>query len=237
VVKLSEEGFHCVLKLVTEELEDGVILPKSASYEEVVPFLFDRVRGEPVEVFGALFFDHRGATLGYTMPYRGTTDRVGPEHRHLLIKAWSCRARAMIVFHNHPGGTTTPSEGDIGWTLGLLALAAPLDVLVLDHVILGREPEYGSMRSCRRVWGLGWNSNQWWSTDRVLKAHEERRRHGRSSTRRPARVKYRDPDTGETWSGRGSMAKWLARHVEAGRDPEEFAVDPKQEERRRMRLD
>lgn len=31
-----------------------------------------------------------------------------------------------------------------------------------------------------------------------------------------AAVKYRDPETGETWSGRGRMAKWLAERIKAG---------------------
>lgn len=36
--------------------------------------------------------------------------------------------------------------------------------------------------------------------------------------------KYRDPDTGETWSGRGRMARWLAARVAAGHSVDEFLV-------------
>jgi DNA-binding protein H-NS len=35
-------------------------------------------------------------------------------------------------------------------------------------------------------------------------------------------VKYRNPGTGETWSGRGRMPKWMAVAVEHGRSREEF---------------
>jgi DNA-binding protein H-NS len=35
-------------------------------------------------------------------------------------------------------------------------------------------------------------------------------------------VKYRNPDTGETWSGRGRMPKWMALAQERGRSREEF---------------
>jgi DNA-binding protein H-NS len=35
-------------------------------------------------------------------------------------------------------------------------------------------------------------------------------------------VKYRNPDTGETWSGRGRMPKWIALAQERGRSREEF---------------
>ncbi|MFM2342325.1 MAG: hypothetical protein RLZZ592_1978 [Pseudomonadota bacterium] len=36
--------------------------------------------------------------------------------------------------------------------------------------------------------------------------------------------KYRDPETGETWSGRGLKPKWLATAIENGRTLEEFAI-------------
>jgi len=36
--------------------------------------------------------------------------------------------------------------------------------------------------------------------------------------------KYRDPSTGETWSGRGLQPKWLKAALETGRSLEEFSV-------------
>jgi len=36
--------------------------------------------------------------------------------------------------------------------------------------------------------------------------------------------KYRDPATGETWSGRGRMATWLKHKHDAGEDIEKYRV-------------
>jgi hypothetical protein len=36
--------------------------------------------------------------------------------------------------------------------------------------------------------------------------------------------KYRDPSTGETWSGRGRMAMWLKHKQDAGEDIEKYRV-------------
>jgi DNA-binding protein H-NS len=36
------------------------------------------------------------------------------------------------------------------------------------------------------------------------------------------RPKYRDPATGDTWSGRGRMASWLKRKLDAGEDREKY---------------
>ncbi len=38
------------------------------------------------------------------------------------------------------------------------------------------------------------------------------------------KAKYRDPVTGETWSGRGRMASWLKRKQEAGEDIDKYLV-------------
>ena len=38
------------------------------------------------------------------------------------------------------------------------------------------------------------------------------------------KVKYRDPKTNETWSGRGRMATWLKRKQDAGEDIDSYLV-------------
>ena len=42
--------------------------------------------------------------------------------------------------------------------------------------------------------------------------------------RSEVKAKYRDPKTGETWSGRGRMAAWLKRKQDAGEDIEKYRV-------------
>lgn len=37
-------------------------------------------------------------------------------------------------------------------------------------------------------------------------------------------IKYRDPATGSTWTGRGIKPRWLAAELAAGRKIEDFAV-------------
>jgi DNA repair protein RadC len=49
-------------------------------------------------------------------------------------------AVSIIVAHNHPSGSMVPSYEDIDCTRRLVAAAALLDVEVLDHVIVGYEP-------------------------------------------------------------------------------------------------
>jgi DNA-binding protein H-NS len=46
----------------------------------------------------------------------------------------------------------------------------------------------------------------------------------RQAARTAPTPRYCNPDTGETWSGRGRPAKWIADHEAKGRKREEFAV-------------
>ena len=46
---------------------------------------------------------------------------------------------------------------------------------------------------------------------------------GRATTE--VKVKYRDPATNETWSGRGRMTRWLKRKQEAGEDIDKYLVE------------
>src|SRR6516164_11483457 len=45
-----------------------------------------------------------------------------------------------------------------------------------------------------------------------------------STSGRKVAAKYRDPATGQTWTGRGLKPKWLAAALEAGKQLNDFAV-------------
>jgi DNA-binding protein H-NS len=47
---------------------------------------------------------------------------------------------------------------------------------------------------------------------------------GKTQAVAPAKAKYRNPETGEVWSGRGRMAGWLATKVKAGEKAQRYLV-------------
>jgi DNA repair protein RadC len=50
-------------------------------------------------------------------------------------------ACAVILVHNHPSGDPTPSKGDVEMTRQLAAALRTIDVILHDHVIVGRNRE------------------------------------------------------------------------------------------------
>jgi DNA-binding protein H-NS len=61
----------------------------------------------------------------------------------------------------------------------------------------------------------------------ALAGGRKRNSTARKKTRRPTRkvaAMYRNPKTGETWSGRGRPARWLAAAEKAGKKRTEFLI-------------
>ena len=51
-----------------------------------------------------------------------------------------------MLFHNHPSGSLTPSQADLNLTDKVTKAFALLDIPVMDHIILGPQRQYYSMR-------------------------------------------------------------------------------------------
>jgi hypothetical protein len=62
--------------------------------------------------------------------------------------------------------------------------------------------------------------------ERIESAHHTETSSAEDEPERTSEVKakYRDPATGDTWSGRGRMATWLKKKQEAGEDIEKYRV-------------
>ncbi len=52
--------------------------------------------------------------------------------------------------------------------------------------------------------------------------HTEPKTARRKKKKSAVKVKYRDPKTGGTWSGRGRMAMWLAEKIRAGEKADKY---------------
>jgi len=58
--------------------------------------------------------------------------------REVVKRALELSATAIILVHNHPSGDPTPSRADIEMTRQIVAAARNLDIVVHDHVIVGK---------------------------------------------------------------------------------------------------
>ena len=56
------------------------------------------------------------------------------------------KARSVIIAHNHPGGTCSPSPEDISSTIQLQRLLNGVGILVLDHIIIANDRAYSMIQ-------------------------------------------------------------------------------------------
>ncbi len=66
--------------------------------------------------------------------------------REIMKTAILSNANSMMLFHNHPSGTVTPSEIDIRSTARLQEVGTLMGIPLTDHIIVGKGQEYYSFK-------------------------------------------------------------------------------------------
>ncbi len=113
-----------------------------SSPKEVVDFLTSKLAGERVEKFLALFLSSKNEVLAIETINEGTINQTAVYPRKVIEHALRHNARSIIFVHNHPSGDPTPSKSDIKLTKELEDAARTVDILVHDHIIIGRNSHH-----------------------------------------------------------------------------------------------
>lgn len=66
--------------------------------------------------------------------------------REIFKGAISSNSASLIIAHNHPSGNPNPSKEDINITKRLIECGELLGVDVLNHIIIGNDDRYYSMK-------------------------------------------------------------------------------------------
>ena len=68
----------------------------------------------------------------------GSVDAISVFPSEIARNALLCGAQSVVVCHNHPGGSCQPSREDDSVTFNIRNALAPLEIILLDHVIVSR---------------------------------------------------------------------------------------------------
>ena len=68
----------------------------------------------------------------------GSVDAISVFPSEIARNALLCGAQSVVICHNHPGGGCTPSREDDSVTFSIRNALAPLEIVLLDHVIVSR---------------------------------------------------------------------------------------------------
>jgi len=88
------------------------------------------------EVFAVMFLDAQNRVIECEEMFRGTLTSTSVYPREVVKAALMHNAAAVVLSHNHPSGSTTPSRADELLTHTMKQALALVDVRVLDHIIV-----------------------------------------------------------------------------------------------------
>jgi len=99
----------------------------------------------PEETFVVLYLNSKNHPCGFAS-WTGTLDQTAIYPRAILQRALLCNAAALVLGHNHPSGDPFPSTADKKLTSELKQISGHLGIAIHDHIILGDNGRYYSLR-------------------------------------------------------------------------------------------
>ncbi len=120
-------------RALKEELQRGDMLNSPQVVRDYLQLL---LAGRQQEVFLVLFLNTQHCVIASEELFHGTLSQTSVYPREVVKRALFYNAAAVILAHNHPSGSTEPSQSDQLLTSALKQALALVDVTVLDHFVV-----------------------------------------------------------------------------------------------------
>lgn len=111
---------------------------------EVAEYVRPRFEGKRQECFLTILLDGQNQLLAERLIAEGTPTQATIYVRRVMEEALRISASAFVVAHNHPSGQPKPSAADDQTTHELKQAADIMNLLFLDHIIIGNQDNYYS---------------------------------------------------------------------------------------------
>ncbi len=129
-------------RYLESKVEDEYIF---RNYEELGKFLQAKFFNETTEKLRLVCLNNRGKLLNCSVISEGTVNATSVNLRLLIQTAVSYPTTAVVLAHNHPGGTALPSSDDYASTIQIRDALSSLDIRLVDHMVFAQD-DYISMR-------------------------------------------------------------------------------------------
>ena len=109
--------------------------------KDIVRLMHPVICDKPVEQFWVILLNRKNKVIGKECIALGGVSAVLVDMRLLLKPAITRLASSIILCHNHPSGTVSPSAEDRALTRRAASAAELIDIRLLDHVIITSDSE------------------------------------------------------------------------------------------------
>jgi len=124
--------------------------PLFESSQAIADHFRPRFTGKRQEIVTAVFLNGQNQRLGEKDITEGTPTQATVYVRRVIEEALHLSAAAVVLVHNHPSGNPLPSAGDDQTTRDLSKACKLVQLILLDHVIVGEADHY-SYADCGRL--------------------------------------------------------------------------------------
>ena len=107
--------------------------------KDVYNIFVDKYRNYKKEVLNVILLDTKNRIISTKEVSVGTLNLNLIHPREVFKEAIKESAFAVMLVHNHPSGDPEPSEEDLIITKQIIEAGKMLNILVLDHVIIGKD--------------------------------------------------------------------------------------------------
>lgn len=113
-----------------------------SSPERVKDFARMKLGGYKEEAMLGIYLNTRNHVIEAKIISRGTVDNTVVYPRNIAAEALALKASGVILVHNHPAGSVTPSAEDMEFTRMVKTILASLEISLLDHLIVSKDSVY-----------------------------------------------------------------------------------------------
>lgn len=130
---------------------EGDIEQHITSSDDAVEIMRSKIKDLQHEECWAIFLSNSNRILDTYRVSQGGIQATVVDQRIIVKRALELLATRLILVHNHPSGSTTPSNADIALTHRVTEATALFDILLLDHIIISSTGSYYSFKQEGRL--------------------------------------------------------------------------------------
>jgi DNA repair protein RadC len=124
-------------------LKEGVMARQQIpSLAALVDYCRASMEGLPDEQFRVIFLNSQNEIIAEEVVHEGTVNQTVVYPRKVLELALKHKATGLILVHNHPSGSLTPSSADKDLTRAIVQACRGLNLTVHDHLIISRQGHF-----------------------------------------------------------------------------------------------
>ena len=139
---------RCELLLASAELgrrissNNGAVQQTISSSDDVVAVMRPLLKELKHEECWAIYLTNSNRIIERTRISQGGVQATVVDHRLIVKRALELLSTRIIIVHNHPSGSATPSGADLDITAKIKEATALFDIQLLDHIIISSTESY-----------------------------------------------------------------------------------------------